>query len=541
MKLPRLIPLTLVVLVLLVSVQHSGFPANTGGVAAATSPLLGSADQPRSVPRYGIFEPTFNWSGHYRNPWEEVRVTMTLTSPAHVQVSVGGFYYAPGIWKARFAPAETGAWSWEAILTDGTHRAEAAGNFTVVDSDWPGFVRPNPTNRFRWVFDDGTSYNPLGIGDCIAKDLGRWGFDGDFRPPGRHEGWTTDIDTYMAAYSGAGVNLFRWSVDNCAFGLHQTIAPEGNVYLQEEGLSGDKLVQKLRKYHLRTYMTIFGFNPPFPHSTTPEQFAAIKRYVKYVVDRYGAYVDFWELMNEATVSDQWYTEIAQYLRSIDPYHHPISTSWQQPDLSAIDINSPHWYQKESEFDSDVVTWQNFNGWKGHNKPVIVGEQGNAEQNWDERSALRMRLRSWTAFFAEGVLIFWNASFAKDYRNPGAADIYLGPEERGYLRVLQGFTNNFDPQAVTAAVELNRPDLVRGYALSAPTTYAAYLHSYTNHRTATVGIKVTVELRAAGKARWIEPATGRVLGTACVGSGHQTLLVPDFVTDIALKVNPEDSQ
>ena len=152
---------------------------------------------------------------------------------------------------------------------------------------------------------------------------------------------------------------------------------------------------------------------------------------KFVVDRYGAYVDFWELVNEATVSDEWYRQIAQYVRQIDPYQHPISTSWEKPNIAAIDISSPHWYQTESEFASDVETWQKFQAWKAAHKPVIVGEQGNQVQNWDDRSALRMRLRSWAAFFAEGVFIFWNSSGAKDYKNPGAANIYLGPEERGY--------------------------------------------------------------------------------------------------------------
>ncbi len=102
-------------------------------------------------------------------------------------------------------------------------------------------------------------------------------------------------------------------------------------------------------------------------------------------------------------------------------------------------------------------------------------------------------------------------------------------------MLQDFTADFDPQAATAAIEVNRRDLVRGYALSAPTTYAAYLHSYTNHYTPTTGINVTVRPQAAGRAQWIEPATGHILHTVSVGPGPQTLPVPDFVTDIALKI------
>jgi len=46
------------------------------------------------------------------------------------------------------------------------------------------------------------------------------------------------------------------------------------------------------------------------------------------------------------------------------------------------------------------------------KPVIVGEQGNAGMNWDPRSAVRMRIRAWTALFREIGLVFWNTSESK---------------------------------------------------------------------------------------------------------------------------------
>lgn len=516
----------------------------------------------QSIPRYSVFEQTFDWnSTGYSNPWEQVTVSMTLMAPNGRPITVGGFYYAPNTWKARFAPAQTGDWSWQTVISDGTKAAKNSGRFSVGESDWPGFVRSNPNNKFRWVFDNGASYSPIGIGDCIndtdknGSPLDDWGFDGVFRPAGQELGRQTDIDTYLKAFSGAGVNLFRWSVNNCAFNLYQKIEADGNAYFLDQGRWGDQLVQKLRQYGLRTYMVLFSSDPPGGGAKTPHQashqapqptplhaaqgaaqYEAVKRYVKYVVDRYGAYVDFWELANEATVSDEWYGQVTPYLRSIDPYQHAISTSWEKPNLAGIDIDSPHWYQKESEFASDQETWQRFAEWKTANKPVIVGEQGNQVQNWDEQSGLRMRLRSWTAFFAEGVLVFWNTSSAKDYRNSDAANIYLGPAERSYLKVLQDFTRGFDPRARITTVQVNDSNRVRGYALTAPGSYTAYMHAFTNHSSATTGISVAVEPQAAGSAVWIEPASGRVLGMQAVPAGRQTLSVPAFVIDAALKIS-----
>ncbi|MBI3158372.1 MAG: DUF5060 domain-containing protein [Chloroflexi bacterium] len=512
----------------------------------APAPVQGGA----TVERFGIYEIEFPWSSAgYDNPWEQVQVAVSLEAPSGKAWSIGGFYYAPDTWRARFSPDESGDWTWTAALTDGAQTQEFSGAFEVVDSNRPGFVRPNPENSLRWVFDDGSPYYPIGIGDCILglegqSPLDNFGFDGENRNDEYPEGWRTDMETYSTAYGEAGFNLFRWSVDNCSFGLYETIDPAGNVYRQAEGLYGDQLVDSLRRHGLRTYMVIFGFFPPFPDgSGNQAQMDAIRRYVKYVVDRYAAYVDFWELMNESpnppiTIDDDYYIQVATYLREVDPYDHPISTSWQRPDLDVIDINSPHWYQKESEFESDLALIEQL----GHagdstSKPTIFGEQGNSNGNWDEGSALRMRIRSWTAFFKEVVLIFWNTSCCKDSDSGFASNIYLGPQERGYIRVLQDFVAGLDRVLRTAQIEVSDPARVRGYALSASSVFVAYLHAYTDHTDPTTGISITVDSPLAGTATWIDPATGAEVGSASVSPGRQTLDVPAFITDIALRIAP----
>ena len=492
------------------------------------------------VGRFDVFEHTFVWkSARYRDPWEQVDVEMMLRAPGGRSYQVGGFYYGPNRWKVRFAPDRVGRWFWRAVLTDGRRSDVVEGSLDVRPSGSPGFVRRSPYNRFRWVFSDLTPYYPIGIQDCTIQldhrgsPLAHWGLDGGFRPPGVHtNGRMVDMDTYMRAYARAGVNLFRWSVDNCSFNLFQRIDPGGNVYSNWGGLWGDELVRHLRRHGFRVYMTLFN-RPPFAQDPTAAQLAAVDRYVKYVVDRYGAYVDFWELMNESTASDSWYRQVGGYLHRIDPYHHPVSTSWEEPSLPVIDINSPHWYETESEFASDADAFQRILGWARAGKPVIVGEQGNNGQNWDPRSAVRMRLRAWSAFFAQGVLIFWNASFAKD--DQGMA-IYLGPEERQYLQVLQDFTTGFDPRARVAALSPSDPSVVRGYALRGPRTYAAYLVNHVDHTDPTAGISVRINPLVGGPAEWVDPSTGTVLRRLRLGAGDQTVNVPPFITDVALKVN-----
>ena len=487
-----------------------------------------------SISRYSIFEHTYRWaSAGYSNPWEQVSLTATFTSPSGRRTRVEGFYAGPDTWKVRFSPGQTGRWRWVATLADSTQTQTTRGTFIAARGKGHGFVRRSPYNRFRWIFADGSPYYPLGIGDCVRDVNGSGSPFDDFKVDATRG--KVDVGTYLGAYQAAGVNLFRWSVDNCAFNLYQTIAPQGNVYMEREGNWGDRLVRELRSHGFRVYMSIFGFNPPFANEASPEQINAVERYVKYVVDRYGAYVDFWELMNEAQASTAWYTQIATYLRSVDPYHHPIATSWERPDLPAIDVNAPHWYERESESDSDLRTWNLFAAWKSAGKPVIVGEQGNSGQNWDDRSAVRMRLRAWTAFFAEGTLIFWNTSGTKDYR-AGSANMYLGPEERGYLRVLQRFTQWFDRRARIVPVDVSTPANVRGYALSGPREFGAYLHAFRAQAAPTTGVRLTIQAPSLGSATWIDPAGGRVLARRAIKRGAQKLTVPPFVVDVALKVS-----
>ena len=511
---------------------------------------------PTQIDRYSVFELTRTYDeAGFTNPWEQASLGAVFTAPSGKKISIDGFYYATDTWKIRFAPTEVGVWQWSLRFTstNATTAKTESGTFTTVTGAQPGFLRISTENRSRFVYDNGSLFNGIGLGECMndvdanGDPFNQMAVDGGVRPEGQ-EAMPSDarypgLDGYFSLYGprGAGFNLYRWSVDNCAFKLWETISPAGNVYLAREGKWGDDLVQTLQQKKIRVWMTIFGFDPPFPDTagTNPAQQNAIKRYIRYVVARYGASVDVWELMNEATVREPWYIFAATYLRSIDPYQHPITTSWEKPELSVIDITAPHWYQFESEFESDKITASRIQASLGHGqrKPVVYGEQGNSVQNWDQRSAVRMRLRSWSAFFNEGILIFWNTSGFKNYRSPVAANIYIGPDERGFVKVLQDFTAGVSPLVRVAPVQVSQTSTVRGYALSSPTSFMAYLTNFRDHTNPTSDVSISFNSPVRGTAVWVDPSTGGVIGSATVPVtvGANTLQVPAFVTDIALKL------
>ncbi len=516
-------------------------PSATNAAVSTQSTTLEEA----TAGRYHVYELDFNYpSSGYTNPWDAATLTVTFTLPSGVRVEAGGFYVASDTWKVRFAPSELGRYFWRSEFAAGSSMRTDGGAFTVIESGEHGFIRHSAANPFRWVFDDGTPYYPIGLQDCTndrdhsGDPFDDFGFDGGFRPHNTHIGSKTDMDTYFDAYAAAGFNLWRWTVDNCSFKFWEQIAPEGNIYLPRELEWGDKLVTVLRTKGFRIYANIFGFEPPFPQATAQSsEMEAIKRYVRYFVNRYAAYVDFWDLMNEATASEEWYRAVAEAVREYDPYDHPLATSWERPDLAVIDINSPHWYQTENELESDQVTAERIRLLRQGNKPIVFSEHGNAGVNWDERSGTRMRLRTWTAFFEEATIIFWNSSFGKDY-HADSANIYLGPEERGYVRALQDFTAGFDPAAQPVPVITSSPDRVRAYGLRSASAYAVYLVNFTDHANPTSGVHLIADVPVAGTAVWYDPATGTVVASLQVAAGQHPLLVPDFVTDIALKITAE---
>lgn len=399
----------------------------------------------------------------------------------------------------------------------------------------------------------------------------------------RWSGWVTDLNTELDAFAKGGFNLYRWSVDNASFKLWDKIEPSGNVYLEREGRWGDELVSGLRRHDIRVFMTIFGAPPyldencgprttgtglaaphaaashsasgadrhanstgPPGHHTTPGHqtggcdaatadgsgLNAVKRYARYVVDRYGAYVDFWELMNEGKgASDVYVNELAAAIRERDPYQHRISTSWERPQLASIEVTAPHWYATEGELTSDTTTMAQIGRFRGFGKPVVFGEQGNDGVNWDARSATRYRLRSWTALFDEAALITWDFSAVKEPTR-GIGALYIGPEERASMAVLSSYQAWLTADAVMAPITLSAG--LRGSGLVGKSGAWAYVLNSADHTGVTRAGRVTLRVPKAGMAVFVSPLSGAMLGSAPVTAGQNTLRLPDFVTDIAIR-------
>ncbi|MCX7049739.1 MAG: DUF5060 domain-containing protein [Candidatus Sumerlaeota bacterium] len=570
--------------------------AEVAKTASAAALEVKRTQNSRTIPPYEVFEITFQHDQRYANPFFDVTIEVTFTSPKGQEARVGGFHYgslekpkievhAPpadgkggktykyifdrqNIWKARFAPREVGRWTYSYVFSNARgEKATGEGSFECVVNPRvhnPGFVRQNPANPFRWIFDDGSPYFPIGLQDGVFDGAGvgsamaAKGMEGPFRldrtgrptpPPGAMfmpgpSMSPINGDIYFRNYGRAGFNLWRFSQKNFSLPLYNDL----DHYLVQEAVMVDEMLVCARKYGFHIFYGFFGYQPVFAeHPENTDAMAKVKRFVKYSVDRWGAYVDFWEFLNEQKADARWYEIMTPYLRALDPYQHPIATSWERPELPGIEINAPHWYTGiKNELGSDTETASRAAGWKKFGKPVILGEQGNSTQKgqpqapgvggvWDVGSSTRMRIRNWTALFNEIAFVFWNTSGSKDahYMN-----IWLGPQERQYVRAMQDFAYRLDKDARMAPVTLSDPKAVRGWALVSKERAGVYLHHYANHTDPAGNLKITLDVPKAAKGYWYAPENAAILQRIDAPAGRQTFQAPSFRVDVALLITPD---
>jgi len=571
---------------------------------------------------YQIFELTFQHDGQYQDPNWDVSIDVTFVSPGGQSIAVGGFFYGSSrpqqpvirkwndaqgrahseatwpcspadLWKARYAPSQLGKWSYGYVLRN--HLGQTAiggGAFQVVQGrvKSKGWLRIDPVNPLRFVFEDGSPFYPVGTQDGVfdgnnnGSAMDQMSMEGPFRPDPENQRPKPPAgavfargpsmnpvngDVYFGRHARAGFNVWRFSPHNFSlpvFDIKYDDRERAPATIHcEQAIMVDEMLQLTRKYGIRNFYGIFGFAQVFNDQANNAQgMEKVKRLIKYSADRWGAYVDIWELLNEQKASDEWYRIAIPYLQEVDPYHKPVATSWERPELKGIDISAPHWYGNENELNSDLDTAQQATVQKRHGKPVVYGEQGNVGGKpelipqgiggvWDPGSARRMRVRLWTAMFSEIGLVFWETSYAKDGHN---MNLWIGPEERQFVHALQDFADRLGPGIRTVKVPLAGPQAaaVRAYGLRSQSRAAVYLHHgacaqcdqetqsgrhpqhrWDHNRGPATGFTVTLDVPKAAQGYWYSPSDASIVRRFDAAAGVQTIAVPAFEDDLALLI------
>ena len=387
-----------------------------------------------TVPRYGRLELTVDLSASYDNPYDpdQVDLAAAFTAPSGKTAVVPGFFYqgyrrAPGdpdtpilacdgepCWRARFAPTEVGPYRCVVRLRNQSagvmHEAAAAPvAFRCVSSGSPGFIRvadpaatrPSADRRY-FAFDSGAPFYPVGQNtqndwidyrhtrtlaeagaDCARSWLfchwtwlewspmtptwaapGHWirGYGG---AGAYNQGLAWIADEYLSRCERDGIRLML-----CIGAAHEVNAGDdvgrwaGHPYNRATGGFLDK---------------------PEEYWSNPRARQLARNRLRYIAARYGysTAVWAWEFWNELGDAGPdvtaWHREMGDYLRSVDPNRHLLTTSTWQPEpdrlapiwrLPEIDFTQSHIYSPSPAFEPIVAAHLRLYG-----KPHVVGEGG----------------------------------------------------------------------------------------------------------------------------------------------------------------------
>ncbi|MBT3380598.1 MAG: cellulase family glycosylhydrolase [Lentisphaerae bacterium] len=302
-----------------------------------------------------------------------------------------------GEWRLRIAAPITGDYTFALTATNrvGTTHAPPQ-SFHVARTARNGFIRVAPECPRYLSYESGKPFFSVGTNLLVFKD--------DF----------AEYVYYIDRFTDAGVNLFRVWLNTPCLGFEK----EGLIqYGPRECAVLDALLNHADQRSAAVMLCQLDFrevaekknNPQGgwernPYSTVCDSAAdfftdktartAFRKRLRYLVARWSASpaVHSWEFFNEVNGSDAWrlagaapqirawHAEMAEYLRSVDPYKHLLTTSFSNPEDDPIhgapwlELVQPHCYQTAAIDFASFIRPRCLE-LAHHGKPMFPGEFG----------------------------------------------------------------------------------------------------------------------------------------------------------------------
>lgn len=380
---------------------------------------------------YPRLEAKFELSGVTGNPFDytENDVRVTLTDPKKASVELFAFYDGGKTWRVRYTPMQAGDYTLTRITRNGTEVKPDSldkRTFRVAGKPGAGFVRHDPKNLYRFRFDNGGVYYPLG-----------------HNVPWRG-GDNIEVATHFERMGAVGENWSRvwmchWDGKNLDWVPNKTLPP--GTYDLDVARKWDSIVEAAEKngIHFQLVLQHHGqysstVNPNWSDNpwnkqrggflASPEDFftddharALTRIKYRYILARWGysPSVLSWELFNEVQFTDAirnhhpekvtaWHREMADFLRKNDMAQHLVTTSSETSIgglYDGMDYIQPHAYPPDAM--SAILALQP-TVWK---RPIFFGEIGAANENHSDDASFVHNIL-WTSLMSEssGAAQFW---------------------------------------------------------------------------------------------------------------------------------------
>lgn len=392
----------------------------------------------------------------------ENSVEATFTHQDGTSFKMPGFYFEPydfhqtgelighskdeNSWRIRSMLRKSGNWNIEISVTHNGESFDFAECSVVVEEgDNPrGILSVEPKVRRNFVFENGELFIPIGQNLCWHK------------PIAAKEKQARYINRIVDTASQYGLNFIRlWTM---YWGLAiktQNCAPNDFSGGQSNAAQLDRIIENLHKNNVYTSLVFFThgdfstgadnhwfecpYNAVNPHGylDNPEEFwrnekarKDAKSYIRYIIARYGYSPNImtWELFNEADnvakrdfeATEEWHVLMADYVRSIDPYKHMVTTSACFADgkiarHEAMDFTYIHCYNYPT------IDWAldfQRKDWANQKRPSIFGEIGFMNFNPHiKESLVAPHMSNWAGIMggsaATGMTWYWEQFDAAD--------------------------------------------------------------------------------------------------------------------------------
>jgi hypothetical protein len=375
------------------------FRVSTGNGASGT---LGVKGKRGAIGRSsGGREPaaTPGWAApQFGNPFDpgEVSVEGVFSLRDGTRVVLPAFWDG-GAFRLRFCPTRAGEWRLTASVTTLAGRNEAPSRtFRVTSSSKDGFVRVSKANHRYLALDSGKSFVPIGLNLCWPDRSGTASYDARFaklRSVGGNFAriWTTEERRLETKQAGLG----RYDLSSAAYydSVFELAARHGIRTM----LTFDDYRVLAKTDYFNAHWDSSPYNSanggplrdPSEFFDNPLCRKLYKQRLRYLVARYSAYTSLavWELYNEQDnipkpgVPTEWFREMTDYLASIDPYHHIVTTSyswddkpevWRSP---ALGLTQRHLYGQGDTVDFVSMIEENSRKLDRFGKPHLIGEFG----------------------------------------------------------------------------------------------------------------------------------------------------------------------
>lgn len=420
------------------------------GHAAPKVEVRVTSPEPRLA--YGLVECDVTVTGGaspYKNPFDpdEVIVGANLIGP-NGPVRVLSAYWdiphkiengwpvptgEPGRFRLRFAPNTEGTWILSVYAKDKSGVSTPVNTSLAVQTGkQPGFVRRAKNSSRYFAFDNGKPYFLVGENVCWAGKTGLPEYETWFENLGKAGGnfarlWMAwqpleSKETGLGQYDLKSANYFDKVLE---------IAARNGIYcMMAFGTYGEFTTGGYfneGKWPVNPYNAANG--GPVPTDKPTEFFTnetARKHYrnrLRYLIARYGAYTSlaFWEFWNETAGPASWFSEMARYLKTNDPYQHLVTNSYSTTgeasvwNIPEIDLTQTHRYGDEGSVrDISPLMIADSRAHEVYGKPHLMGEFGISWRGPDDKfdpngTATNVHNGLWSAALsgqAGGGAVWW---------------------------------------------------------------------------------------------------------------------------------------